>query len=452
MNKQPGFTVKRKTPTSAIVNGQEISLADFRAYLPAHNYVFTPCRETWPAASIDAIFPPQVLTDATGNPVMKGGKVQKVAASRWLDRNQPAHQMIWIPGMPMLIPDRLVVDGGWIERPGMICLNLYRAPRPMLGGDASKAQPWLDHVAKLYPIEAEATHVICWQAQRVQQPEIKINHVLVVGGGEGIGKDTMLEPTRRGVGPWNFHEVSPMQMMGRFNSFVKSTILRVNEARDLGEVDRFKFYDHLKTYAVTPPDVIRVDEKHLREQYVFNRMGIIISTNYRTDGIYLSEQDRRHFVAWSEARKTDFPANYFDNLWKWFDDGGTEHVIAHLSELDLSEFNPKAPPPKTEAWHAIVNTSHAPEGAELADVIDKLGNPAALILDDLISAAPALDWLYEPKSRRIVGHRLEDCGYIRVDNPDSKQGLWVVRGKRCVIYARKDLSASDRLKAARALV
>ena len=127
-------------------------------------------------------------------------------------------------------------------------------------------------------------------------------------------------------------------------------------------------------------------------------------------------------------------------------------MAAYLSELDLSEFNPKAPPPKTEAWHAIVNASHAPEGAELADVIDKLGNPAALILDDLISVAPALDWLYEPKSRRIVGHRLEDCGYVRVDNPDSKQGLWVVKGKRCAIYARKDLSASDRLKAARALV
>ena len=95
-------------------------------------------------------------------------------------------------------------------------------------------------------------------------------------------------------------------MMGRFNSFLKSTILRINEARDLGEVDRFKFYDHLKVYAAAPPDVLRVDEKHLREHYVFNCVGVIISTNYRTDGIYLSEQDRRHFVAWSEAAQDRF--------------------------------------------------------------------------------------------------------------------------------------------------
>jgi hypothetical protein len=451
MSKQPGFTVKRKTPTSAIVNGQEINLSDFRAYLPVHNYIFMPCREPWPAASIDAVFPPQVLTDAAGNPVMKGGKVQKLAASRWLDRNQPAHQMTWAPGMPTLIPDRLVVDGGWLERSGVTCLNLYRAPRLVLG-DVTKAQPWLNHVAKLYPVEVEASHVIRWLAQRVQQPEIKINHALVMGGEEGIGKDTLLEPVKRTVGPWNFHEVSPTQMMGRFNSFLKSTILRINEARDLGEVDRFKFYDHLKVYAAAPPDVLRVDEKHLREHYIFNCVGVIISTNYRTDGIYLSEQDRRHFVAWSELRKTDFETGYFDRLWAWLDDGGAEHVAAYLNELDLSGFNPKQTPPKTEAWHAIVNIGHAPEGAELADAIDKLGNPTALLLDDLIGVAPALDWLYAPKSRRIVGHRLEDCGYVRVDNPDSNQGLWRVKGKRCAIFARKDSSASDRLKAARALV
>jgi hypothetical protein len=243
-----------------------------------------------------------------------------------------------------------------------------------------------------------------------------------------------------------------MQMMGRFNGFVKSVILRINEARDLGETDRFKFYDHFKVYAAAPPDVLRVDEKNLREHYVFNCLGMIISTNYRTDGIYLSEQDRRHFVAWSELRKEDFPRGYFDELWGWFDDGGAGHVAAYLRELDLSDFNPKSPPPKTEAWRAIVNTSHAPEGAELADTIDKLGNPAALILDDLISEAPELEWLYAPKSRRIAGHRLEDCGYIRADNPDNNQGLWRTKGKRHAIYARKDSSAIDRLCAARTLV
>jgi len=82
----------------------------------------------------------------------------------------------------------------------------------------------------------------------------------VFGGMQGVGKDTLIEPVKQAVGPWNFAEVSPQQMLGRFNPFVKSVILRVSEARDLGDTDRFGFYEHTKAYTAAPPDVLRVDE------------------------------------------------------------------------------------------------------------------------------------------------------------------------------------------------
>jgi hypothetical protein len=44
-----------------------------------------------------------------------------------------------------------------------------------------------------------------------------------------------------------------MQLLGRFDGFVKSVILRVNEARDLGDLDRFAFYDHMRFYTAAPP-------------------------------------------------------------------------------------------------------------------------------------------------------------------------------------------------------
>jgi hypothetical protein len=46
-------------------------------------------------------------------------------------------------------------------------------------------------------------------------------------------------------------------MLGRLNSFLKSIILRVNEARDLDDENRYQFYDHLKAYTAAPPDVLR---------------------------------------------------------------------------------------------------------------------------------------------------------------------------------------------------
>jgi Family of unknown function (DUF5906) len=108
-----------------------------------------------------------------------------------------------------------------------------------------------------------------WLAHRVQRPEEKVNHALVLGGNQGVGKDTLLEPVKRAVGPWNFSEVWPIQALGRFNGLLRSVVLRVNEARDLGDVDRFKFYDHMKQFTAAPPDVLRIDEKNLREYYIF---------------------------------------------------------------------------------------------------------------------------------------------------------------------------------------
>src|SRR5262249_19647721 len=159
-----------------------------------------------------------------------------MAASTWLDRNRPVEQITWMPGEPMLIKDRVIAEGGWIERPSCRVLNLYRPPT-IVPGNAAEAKPWLDHVHRIYPNEAD--HLLDWFAQRVQRPGEKINHAPVLGGPQGIGKDTLLEPVKRAVGNWNFREVVPRDLFETWTDFLRSVILRVNEARDLGDYDRF---------------------------------------------------------------------------------------------------------------------------------------------------------------------------------------------------------------------
>jgi hypothetical protein len=285
----------------------------------------------------------------------------------------------------------------------------------------------------------------------VQRPREKINHALVLGASQGIGKDTLLEPVRHAVGPWNFAEVSPQQLIGRFNGFLKSTILRVSETRDLGEINRYSFYEHMKAYTAAPPDVLRVDEKNLREYSVPNCCGVIITTNHKTDGIYLPAEDRRHFVAWSNLTKENFDHGYWNGLWGWYERGGIAHVAAYLAELDISSFDPKAPPPKTAAFWEIVEANRAPEDAELADLLDQLGNPAAVTLLELSTKAgihPIGSWLNDRKNRRAIPHRLDRCGYVQVRNEAAKDGLWVMSDRRQVIYAKSTLSVVERLKAA----
>ena len=400
----------------------ELRREDFVAYMAMHKFVFLPTRELWPPSSVNARLPP-VKVPGTGKPML---------ASKWLDQNRPVEQMTWAPGEPVLIEGRLIREGGWVVRSGCTVLNLYQPPPTRGCGNPAGAQMWLDHLHRVYP--ADADHILRWLAHRVQRPQEKINHALVLGGAQGIGKDTLIEPVKRAVGPWNVHEVSPKQMLGRFNGFLKSVILRVNEARDLGEIDRFAFYDHMKAVTAAPPDVLRVDEKNLREYSVPNVCGVIITTNHKTDGIHLPADDRRHYVAWSDLTKEGFTVEYWAKLWSWYDNGGDQHVAAYLRSVDLSHFNPKAPPRKTEAFWAIVDAGRAPEDAELADVLDALGNPDAVTLIKVQAMAPDgfQQWLCDRKNRRQIPYRLEQCGYVPVRNDARDDGLWVINRTRQV--------------------
>jgi hypothetical protein len=435
-----------------------VTLKDFVAYMPGHSYICTLTREMWPAASVNA---------RIGNPA------KDVTASAWLDKNSPVEQMTWAPGEPMLIKGKVVANGGWIERKGVTCFNLYRPP-VVVPGDASLATPWIEHIQKIYEGDGDADHIIKYFAFKVQHPEVKINHALMLGGGQGIGKDTICAPLKHAVGPWNFIEISPKHVSGRFNGYAKSVFLRVSEARDLGEVNRFDSYEQMKVLTASPPEVLRVDEKHLREYDVFNVCGVIITTNYKTNGIYLPADDRRHFVAWSLAKKEDFDEAYWNKLWQWYEAGGFGHVVAYLRTLDVSDFNPKAPPRKTPAFWEIVNANHAPEEAELADAIDRLSQPyrrqdgsAVLAADgepvlvppeaitiDMIAnvvEGETAAWIGDRKNRRIIPHRLEKCGFEPVRNDTAQDGLWKIAGRRQAVYAHTSLSTQERIKAARKL-
>jgi hypothetical protein len=319
-----------------------VTLDDFYAFMPSHSYIFVPTREMWPATSVNSRIPPVRVLNTDGTPVKdKHGKVKYVKPNIWLDGHRAVEQMTWAPGLSLTIADRLISEGGWIDRNGVTTFNLYRPPITRVG-NSTGADRWIDLVHRVYP--EDANHIITFCAHRVQHPEVKINHGLILGGAPGIGKDSMLEPLKYGVGPWNFKEVSPQDIMGTYNDFMRCVVLRVSEAHDLGEVNRYAFYDHMKTMLATPPDVMRVNGKYIPQHYVPNVAGVIYTTNHRFDGVYLPADDRRTYVAWSETKQADFVGGFWSSLWDWYKSGGLENVVAYLTEHDTSRFDPKAPP------------------------------------------------------------------------------------------------------------
>jgi hypothetical protein len=435
------------TPSAA-----EWKLEDFCSYAPSRTCIYLPCKAPWPNTSVDERIAPQPLLDPNGNPVLNSkGKAVMIPASVWLAKHRSIESLTWDPGEPEFIRDKLAVDTGWVPKPGATTLNTYRPPTLDLG-DPTKATRWIEHWRTIYPDDAD--HIIAWLASRVQFPGVKINHALVLGGAPKIGKDTLLEPIITAVGPWNFREITLTGLVGKNNEFFRAVIVRLGEARDMGEqgrIDRYGLYDHIKINLASPPEPIRISEKYLREYYIFNRFGMVVTTNHR-DALYLPADDRRHYVAFSERRTEDFTAEFWKSFWGWYrNEDGVKHVAAYLHQYDLSDFDSKATPPKTPAFWCMVGADRGEAHGELLDAVEALGFPPALTINQLVEKAPELEWLLDRKMRRVVRKRVEEGGYLAAENPDADSGLWVIKGKRQMIYARSDWDRQRRLEAARAL-
>lgn len=424
---------------------------DFSAYMPEHRYIYHPTRMLWPAASVNAGVRLQRDLDEHGQPRSEDGRPLLIPATKWLDRHRSVEQMTWSPGDPLIIRDRLIDQGGWVSREGASVFNLYRAPT-IEPGDPEAAGPWLEHIRKLFPEECD--HIVLWLAHRVQRPDQKVNHALVLQGGQGTGKDTIIQGVLPAVGTWNCAEVSPHQLMGRFNGFLKCVILRVSEARDLGDTNRYHFYESMKTYVAAPPTALRVDEKNVREYMIPNVCGVVLTSNH-VDGLYLPPDDRRHFVASTDKTKEGFSEGYWQALYGWYETGdGYRHVAAYLGSLDIAGFNPTAPPPKTRGFWQVVDAGRSPEDAEMADALDALDWPPAVTLD-MIAAHADEDfavWLRDRRNRRQIPHRMASAGYVPLRNEGAKDGNWKVGRRRRRIYTRQELPIRDQHAAATSLM
>ena len=229
----------------------------------------------------------------------------------------------------------------------------------------------------------------------------------------------------------------------------------------------------IESILASPPETFRINRKHVQEYAGFNVVGVVITTNHQ-DALYLPEDDRRLLVANSPCKTGEFTSEFFDDFYRWYGDGGgTGHVVAFLRQYDLAQFKAYAAPPKTAGFWNMVAADQGMEHGEMLDAIDALGReardkaarergetvdanapfekPEALTLGDLVSKASGAEWMTDRKQSRSIPHRLRRCGYERVPNPDAERasGMWRIKDKRTMIYARADLSPTERLEAAR---
>lgn len=433
----------RNPDGTRLLGPRVLQLTDFIAVAPEGKFMHVATRGFWPAKPIDDAFPRIIV-----NPDSPPRQWRTVTASEWLNRNRRVEQITWIPGEPNIIENRLLAEGGWIDHPGVRVFNMYRAPTLMpKQGDPA---PWIDHVESLYGKDV-ADHII-WFLAAVMQG-YKVNHMLILGGAQGIGKDTILAPVVAYLGSWNVSNIDPADLLGTFNAFLKSQLLRISEARELTDGNRYTVYAKLKPITTTPPETLMINDKHIRAYRIPNAVNIVIGTNEAEGAIYTPGDDRRSYVAWSDIGRDDkHPPQYFKGLYEWFENEDGYAIVADfLLNLDISDMDVKADPPRTTAWH-LFHAACQPSGTvELANAILNLGTPKAVTLGMLATADNGF-YHWQSNNRTAIAHRLREAGYMRVPNTGDKQGLWTIGGRKQAVYALSDLVPAARQDAVAALI
>lgn len=360
------------------------SYNDFYAIRPANKYLYIPSGALWPAESVNKVLPPRMVgRNDRDQPVFQN-------AAEWLMKERGVDSMVFDPALPQIVEGKVAREQGVIEHDGAILFNRYQ-PSLLEPGEAAEGERWADHVRKLFPNAAEAEHIIRVCAHRVQRPGEKVRHALLIGGPPGVGKDTIFDALIPALGAWNTASISPDEIFKPFNEYSASVLLRINEVVDLHEISRYKFYEATKTLIAGSPEYIEVNPKYGAKYHVRNCACVVMTTNYGSTGMYLTADDRRHFAVetielWGAQAERD---TYFRELWNWLlQANGFAHVAAYLRGVNLDDFDPNAPPPKTATFWKIAASGTSSDGW-LIDALARLGDPAMVRGDTLRSAITA---------------------------------------------------------------
>lgn len=260
----------------------------------------------------------------------------------------------YCPGKPPLFRERGVNYGNtWsdaTESPG----------RP---GDVSV---WWNHFDVLGWGEYR-DHIIQWMAFTIQHPDVKINHMLLLGSDEGTGKDWLLYPLRVALGE-NHTTIDGEELLSGYHDWALATKhLHINEAELGDRKEALAVSAKIKPLAAAPPDTLRVNQKHVKALKIRNLLSVSMTTNSQVP-LRLNGESRRILALWSYLQVRDEDGNmlpqwreFWQKAWEWMKGGGAEFIVHYLRHVvDVSNFKPGTAPPVTEFLRDIRDASKSP--------------------------------------------------------------------------------------------
>ena len=253
-------------------------------------------------------------------PVEADGKVVPMGRGTW-----------WIKHPDRRQYDAVVFDPDAPENPRRF--NLWRgfAVEPEEGDCSLYLANSTDNICS--GNDEHATYLLDLMAWKVQNPGKRPEVAVVIRGGQGTGKGTMINPYGALFGPHYVHITDPKHLTGNFNAHLQQACVTfADEAFFAGD----RRHDGKLKGLITEPSIV-IEPKGVGSYTVPNRLMIFMASN--NDWVIPVDADaRRYFVLnASDARKQDFA--YFNAVREELANGGDRALLYFLLNRDLTGFN-----------------------------------------------------------------------------------------------------------------
>jgi len=242
---------------------------------------------------------------------------------------------------------------------------------------------FLDHMAYLFPDEAERSFVIDYLALLVQRPETKINFALLVRGRQGTGKSWIGLLAARMIGEDNVGRPMNSVVVDKYTDWQEGRQLVIIE--ELMALGRQEVANRLKPVITDSQLCIR--PIYGRAYNLPNHLNLICFTNH-ADALPIEADDRRWLAVFSPAE----PATevYYDRLFGFLDAGGAA-AVAHWLLARQIELNPKGRAPWTSGKEEMRGFTLGEAEQVLAELMAEGSYPfdfELVRLEDVVASVP----------------------------------------------------------------
>jgi hypothetical protein len=193
-------------------------------------------------------------------------------------------------------------------------------------------------------------HLLDCLAFVVQQPGEKIRHVYLLASQEQqVGKGQLLELIKRLLGPDNHQTIEGEDFGEKFNAHTADYQLLVVEELPLS--NKLGIYNKIKTLLTERDKLV---EKKGVQKFRARTPDLLLATSNHSRPLTLEKADKRVFFYESPMRRQS--GAYYGTLAEAIKSEAPA-ILHDLLHRDLSNFDPKAPPPMTTAKRRLLYDS-----------------------------------------------------------------------------------------------